>query len=94
MHLPRANANEVSQTSNRSRDWNPQSGICTRCIDACRGNCEIWKASLRGREVLYPGPFGTPCRLRRAERRLGLNGGSRSASPHSHAPCAERTRRR
>ncbi|MFP4056295.1 MAG: FMN-binding glutamate synthase family protein [Candidatus Brocadiia bacterium] len=59
MHLSRQNANEVTQTSNRSRDWSPTSGICTRCIDGCRGNCEIWKATLRGREVLYPGPFGT-----------------------------------
>ncbi len=59
MHLSRANANEVSQTSNRSRNFMPQSGICTRCIDGCRGNCEVWKASLRGREVIYPGPFGT-----------------------------------
>ena len=34
------------------------SGICTRCIDGCRGSCETWLASFRGREVLYPGPFG------------------------------------
>lgn len=37
----------------------PCSGICTRCIDGCRGNCEIFKSSFRGREVIYPGPFGT-----------------------------------
>lgn len=59
MGLSRQNANEVSQTSNRSRDYSPSSGICTRCIDGCRGNCEIFKASFRGREVIYPGPFGT-----------------------------------
>jgi len=34
------------------------SGICTRCIDGCKGGCETWLASFRGREVLYPGPFG------------------------------------
>ncbi len=59
MSLRRPNANEATQTSNRSRDVAPASGICTRCIDGCRGNCEIFKATYRGREVLYPGPFGT-----------------------------------
>jgi glutamate synthase domain-containing protein 2 len=34
------------------------SGICTRCMDGCKGGCEIWLSSFRGREVLYPGPFG------------------------------------
>lgn len=34
------------------------SGICTRCLDGCKGSCESWLASFRGREVLYPGPFG------------------------------------
>jgi glutamate synthase domain-containing protein 2 len=34
------------------------SGICTKCLDGCKGSCEIWLASFRGREVLYPGPFG------------------------------------
>ncbi len=59
MNLQQPNANEVSQTSNRSRSVSPVSGICTRCIDGCRGNCEIFKSSFRGREVIYPGPFGT-----------------------------------
>ncbi len=59
MNLISPNASETSQTSNRSREVVPSSGICTRCIDGCRGNCEIFKASFRGREVLYPGPFGT-----------------------------------
>jgi len=27
-------------------------------MDGCKGSCEVWKASFRGREVLYPGPFG------------------------------------
>ena len=59
MSLQQPNANEVTQTSNRSRSVSPVSGICTRCIDGCRGNCEIFKSSFRGREVIYPGPFGT-----------------------------------
>jgi glutamate synthase domain-containing protein 2 len=36
----------------------PGSGICTRCVDGCRGNCEIFQATFRGRELIYPGPFG------------------------------------
>ena len=59
MNLQQPNSNEVTQTANRSRSVSPVSGICTRCIDGCRGNCEIFKASFRGREVIYPGPFGT-----------------------------------
>ncbi len=58
MNLQRPNANDVSQTSNRSRDVVPGSGLCTRCIDGCRGNCEVFKSAFRGREVIYPGPFG------------------------------------
>ena len=27
-------------------------------MDGCKGSCEIWLSSFRGREVLYPGPFG------------------------------------
>ncbi len=34
------------------------SGLCTRCVDGCKGNCEIFKATFRSREVIYPGPFG------------------------------------
>ncbi len=58
MTLQQPNANDATQTTNRSRSVVPGSGICTRCIDGCRGNCEIFKSSFRGREVIYPGPFG------------------------------------
>jgi glutamate synthase domain-containing protein 2 len=58
MNLRQPNANEALGTYNRSRNVVPSSGICTRCIDGCTGNCDIFKASFRGREVLYPGPFG------------------------------------
>jgi glutamate synthase domain-containing protein 2 len=27
-------------------------------VDDCKGNCEVFKSSFRGREVIYPGPFG------------------------------------
>ena len=58
MNLQRPNAGEATHTANRSRDVVPCSGICTICMDGCQGNCEIFKASFRGREVIYPGPFG------------------------------------
>lgn len=58
MNLRRPNSNETVQTTNRSRDVAPSSGICTRCIDGCRGNCDVFKATFRGREVIYPSPFG------------------------------------
>ncbi len=58
MNLRRPNANEATGTFNRSRNVVPMSGICTKCIDGCKGGCETWLASFRGREVLYPGPFG------------------------------------
>lgn len=58
MNLQRPNGTDVTQTANRSRDITPMSGICSRCIDGCRGNCEIFKTTFRGRELIYPGPFG------------------------------------
>jgi len=58
VNLRQPNANEATGTVNRSRNVAPCSGICTRCLDGCKGSCEIWLSSFRGREVLYPGPFG------------------------------------
>jgi glutamate synthase domain-containing protein 2 len=58
MNLRRPNADESTGTFNRSKNVAPMSGICSRCIDGCKGGCEIWLSSFRGREVLYPGPFG------------------------------------
>ena len=58
MNLRQPNSNDATRTFNRSKSVVPMSGLCTRCVDGCRGNCEVFKASFRGREVLYPGPFG------------------------------------
>jgi glutamate synthase domain-containing protein 2 len=58
VNLRRPNANEATGTVNRSRSVVPVSGICTTCLDGCTGRCEVWLASFRGREVIYPGPFG------------------------------------
>jgi glutamate synthase domain-containing protein 2 len=58
MNLQRPNGNDATRTANRSRNVVPSSGLCSRCIDGCSGNCEVFKATFRGRELIYPGPFG------------------------------------
>ena len=58
MNLGRPNANDATRTANRSRSVVPMSGLCSRCLDGCTGNCEVFKATFRGRELIYPGPFG------------------------------------
>ncbi len=59
MNLRRPNGNDVTETFNRSRNVVPMSGLCSRCLDGCAGGCEVWTASLRGREVLYPSGYGS-----------------------------------
>ncbi len=48
--------NDALGTVNRG---NPaESGLCTLCRADCKGKCETWLSSLRGRELLYPRDFG------------------------------------
>ena len=58
MATNRPGGTDVNLTQNRSRDVAPQSGLCSRCVDGCRGNCEVFKSAFRSREVIYPEPFG------------------------------------
>jgi glutamate synthase domain-containing protein 2 len=58
MNLQRPNSNDATRSANRSKSVVPMSGLCTRCIDTCTGNCEVFRATFRGRELIYPGPFG------------------------------------
>ncbi len=58
MNIRRPNANDATGTFNRSRDVVPTSGVCTVCLDGCRGGCEAFMSSFRGREMLYPRPYG------------------------------------
>ncbi len=58
MNLQRPNSNDATRTTNRSKSVVPMSGLCTRCVDNCTGNCEVFKATFRGRELIYPGPYG------------------------------------
>src|SRR5512143_1814283 len=52
------NASAATGTRNRVPDMAPQSGICAVCLDGCPGSCEVGKSAYRGREVIYPMPFG------------------------------------
>jgi hypothetical protein len=58
MNYGRPNSSSATGTTNRVSDPSPYSGICSVCLDGCIGLCEIGKSSFRGREVLYPEPFG------------------------------------
>ncbi len=58
MSQGQANASSATGTRNRVQDAAPQSGICAVCLDGCPGPCEVGKSSYRGREVIYPLPFG------------------------------------
>ncbi|HIE29889.1 TPA: FMN-binding glutamate synthase family protein [Candidatus Poribacteria bacterium] len=54
----RVNASLAVGARNRIADVVPYSGICAVCLDGCPGFCEVGKSALRGREILYPQPFG------------------------------------
>lgn len=58
MNLCKPNSNDATSTFNRSKNVAAMSGLCSRCIDGCRGNCEVFQSTFRGREMIYPGPFG------------------------------------
>ena len=48
--------NDALGTVNRG---NPcESGLCTLCESDCKGRCETWMSSLRGRHMIYPRRFG------------------------------------
>jgi len=51
------NASSATLTRNRVGRA-PYSGVCVTCIDGCLGPCEVGRSAIRGRELLYPQPFG------------------------------------
>ena len=57
MTLSKPNASPATLTRNRVKS-SPISGICVTCLDGCPGLCEVGRSALRGRENLYPEPFG------------------------------------
>ena len=57
-NLRQPNASDATGSFNRLKDVAPMSGICVACLDGCTGGCETFQAAFRGREMLYPKPFG------------------------------------
>ncbi len=57
MSLSKPNASAVTVTRNRVTP-SPSSGLCVTCEDGCPGLCEVGRSALRGKEMLYPQPFG------------------------------------
>jgi len=57
MSLSKPNASAATKTKNRVTP-SPTSGLCVTCEDGCPGLCEVGKSAIRGREMLYPQPFG------------------------------------
>ncbi len=35
-----------------------ESGLCTLCLSSCKGKCETWMSSLKGRKMIYPREYG------------------------------------
>ncbi|HWI54642.1 MAG TPA: FMN-binding glutamate synthase family protein, partial [Desulfobacteria bacterium] len=52
------NANAATQTRLRGDSCSPSTGMCVTCFDGCPGTCEIGLSAVRGKEILYPKPFG------------------------------------
>lgn len=57
MSFSKPNASPATNTKNRVNP-SPCSGICVVCLDGCIGFCEVAKSAIRGRELIYPQPFG------------------------------------
>ncbi|TYO96204.1 FMN-binding glutamate synthase family protein [Desulfallas thermosapovorans] len=53
------NASAATLTKNRTPgNVCSSSGLCATCLDGCPGLCEVGKSAYRGRELIYPQPFG------------------------------------
>ena len=57
MSFSKPKASPATNTKNRINP-SPVSGICVTCLDGCVGFCEVAKSAIRGREIIYPQPFG------------------------------------
>ncbi len=56
MSLSRPNASAATLTTTRA-DATP-AGLCVTCYDGCPGYCEVGRSALKGRQIIYPQPFG------------------------------------
>lgn len=57
MSLSKPNASVATVTTTRVAP-SPTSGLCVTCVDGCPGYCEVGRSAIRGREIIYPQPFG------------------------------------
>jgi hypothetical protein len=57
MSLSKPNSSAATVTTTRVAPA-PISGLCVTCVDGCPGYCEVGRSALRGREIIYPQPFG------------------------------------
>jgi len=57
MSFSKPNASPATNTKNRVNPA-PGSGLCVVCLDGCIGFCEVAKSGIRGRELIYPQPYG------------------------------------
>jgi glutamate synthase domain-containing protein 2 len=57
MSFSRPNRSAATVTTTRVKPA-PGSGICVTCLDGCEGPCEIGRSALKGREMIYPQPYG------------------------------------
>lgn len=57
MSFSKPNASPATVTTTRVTPA-PISGLCVTCVDGCPGYCEVGRSALRGREIIYPQPFG------------------------------------
>jgi glutamate synthase domain-containing protein 2 len=57
MSFSKPNRSDATKTTTRV-DAAPGSGICVTCLDGCQGTCEVGRSAVKGREMLYPQPFG------------------------------------
>lgn len=57
MSFSKPNRSDATRTTLRVSPA-PVSGLCVTCLDGCKGTCEVGESAVKGREVLYPAPFG------------------------------------
>ncbi|MDL1958629.1 MAG: FMN-binding glutamate synthase family protein [Deltaproteobacteria bacterium] len=57
MSFSKPNRSAATLTSTRVTPA-PGSGLCVTCLDGCMGTCEVGRSAIKGKQVIYPSPFG------------------------------------
>ncbi|MEA1866506.1 MAG: glutamate synthase-related protein, partial [Thermodesulfobacteriota bacterium] len=57
MSFSKPNRSAATLTSTRVAPA-PGSGLCVTCLDGCKGTCEVGRSAIKGKQVIYPSPFG------------------------------------